>query len=78
MGVMGKRRLSGGEQLAARLEERGLSQCDLSGKLEVSTSAVSRWVSGERTPSLEMAFRLEDELGIPAEDWLTASTGTDG
>lgn len=59
-----------GEQLSTRLDEIGLSRTDLSVRLEVSTAAISRWISGERTPSLEKAFLLERELGIPAESWL--------
>lgn len=76
---MGKpRTIPVSEQLATRLEKLGLSQRDLSLRLDVSTAAVSRWISGERTPSLEMAFLLERELGIPAESWLCPRTGTDG
>ena len=66
------RRLVGGELLAAVLEERALSRSTLCTKLDINESAVSRWISGERTPSLEMAHRLERELGIPTEAWLHA------
>lgn len=65
--------------LSERLSEMGLSQHDLSVRLGVSAGAVSRWVSGERQPSLEMALLLQRELGIPAESWVVQRrTGTDG
>lgn len=73
------RRLTAGERLEARLRELGLSRTDLCARLKISSSALSRWISGERLPSLELAFRLEKELGFPAESWLvTPRTGTDG
>jgi transcriptional regulator with XRE-family HTH domain len=58
-------------RLAARLDELGLTQSELSERLGVSTSAVSRWLSGDRRPSLEKAFEIESDLGIPAELWLS-------
>lgn len=66
------------QTLEENLERRGWSQTDLAERLGVSTAAVSRWLSGERTPSLEMAFRIEELLGIPAETWRPERTGTDG
>jgi plasmid maintenance system antidote protein VapI len=76
---MGKARLSGGEILLARLGTLKLSQLELADRLGVSTASVCRWISGERTPSLEMALLLETELCIPVESWLLIPvTGTDG
>lgn len=62
--------------LEAKLYELGLTQADLSKRIGVSTGAVSRWLSGDRRPTLALAFRMESELGIPAELWIR--TGTDG
>lgn len=68
---MGKtRRLTVGERLAVRLEETGLNQSELSARLGVFDSAVSRWISNKRRPSLRMAIAIEKMLGIPAESWL--------
>jgi transcriptional regulator with XRE-family HTH domain len=64
------RKPSTGDRLSERLAQKKWSQCEFAERLGISTSAVSRWISGERKPSLEMAFLLEEELGIPAEDWL--------
>jgi len=55
--------------LRVRLEEKGWNQTRLSEEIRVSSAVVSRWLSGERHPSLEMACRMEAALGIPAEAW---------
>ncbi len=60
------------EQLRARLKKLEWSQLDLATAIGVNPGVVSRWLSGERTPSLEMAFRIErSKIGIPAEAWIT-------
>lgn len=61
---------TGRERLAHTLAERGLSQQQLEKDLDVSAGIVSRWLAGKRVPSLEMAMRMERELGVPAESWL--------
>ncbi|ATC34633.1 helix-turn-helix transcriptional regulator [Caulobacter sp. SL161] len=40
--------------------------------LGISKGYVSQLVSGARTPSLELAVRIERELGIPPSAWLPA------
>jgi transcriptional regulator with XRE-family HTH domain len=57
------------ERLRGRLEEKGWSQSRLGEEISVSSAVVSRWLSGDRTPSLEMACRIENALGIPVEAW---------
>ena len=54
------------------MEERGWNQTQLSAAMDVEPAVVSRWLSGARTPSLRMAHRIEERLGIPAEEWLGA------
>lgn len=34
-----------------------------------SAPLISMWISGERTPGLPNAFRLQKVTGIPAEHW---------
>jgi len=63
------------QRLATRLEELGLSQADLGTRLAVSPASVSRWLSGERTPLLEMAFLIQRQFGIPADSWIEACHG---
>lgn len=57
------------ERLKARLEEKGWSQSRLGEEIDASAAVVSRWLSGDRSPSLEMACRIESVLGIPVEVW---------
>jgi transcriptional regulator with XRE-family HTH domain len=37
--------------------------------VDPGTGLVSRWVSGERTPTLEMACRICEAIGLPVEAW---------
>jgi|GEM_PF-4064403 len=63
------------EQLRARLKKLEWSQLDLATAIGVNPGVVSRWVSGERSPSLEMAFRIQkSKVAIPAESWITHAT----
>ena len=62
-------RPSAAEILRAHLDERGWSQARLGKEITVSTAVVSRWLSGDRSPSLEMACRIEAALGIPVATW---------
>lgn len=58
-------------RLRARLEKLEWSQNDLAHAIGVAPSVVSRWVRGDRAPSLEMAFRIErSKIGIEAEAWI--------
>jgi transcriptional regulator with XRE-family HTH domain len=68
-----------GDRLRARIDELGWTQNDLADRLGVSAGVVSRWLSGERTPSLEMAFRIQNsEVGIAADAWLRSSPDDTG
>jgi transcriptional regulator with XRE-family HTH domain len=55
--------------LRERMGTMGWNQTRLSEQLAVSSSVISRWLSGERTPTVEMACRIEDLLGIPVRLW---------
>lgn len=60
------------ERLRARLDELGWSQTDLAKAIGASTTIVSRWLSGERVPSLDMAFRIQNsEVALPADIWIS-------
>lgn len=66
---------SASDRLKARLDELGWSQRDLAREVKTSAAVVCRLVSGERAPSLDLAFRIEkSEVGIPAAAWVTHST----
>ena len=60
------------ERLRSRLKELGWTQVELAEAVRASTANVSRWLSGDRTPSLRMAFRIQrSAVGIPADAWIT-------
>jgi transcriptional regulator with XRE-family HTH domain len=66
------------ERLRLRLTELGWSQTDLAKAIEVSTGVVSRWLSGDRVPSLDMAFRIQkSEVALPADAWVTHAANDD-
>lgn len=76
MGDMSER-VSGAELLRRRLVDLGWSQTELSRRIDASTGIVSRWLAGQRKPSLEMAFRIEVAAGLPAESWVDDPTPAD-
>lgn len=49
-------------ELAERLKGIGISE-----------SYASQLVNGRRTPSLRLALRIEQQLGIPASNWSKAA-----
>lgn len=73
------KRTKGAERLRARLVQLEMNQVELCERIGADPSQVSRWLSGERAPSLKYASRLLAELGIPIDAWVEGSrTGTDG
>lgn len=78
-------------RIEERLRAKKMSQKDLAEKLDVTEVTVSRWLSGERDPSIETLNRIADALGTttsyffitddwqnekkPAEDKSGMSTG---
>ena len=46
-------------------KEKGLTQEDLARKLFVTRQAVSRWETGETTPSIDMTKLIAAELDVP-------------
>ncbi len=66
-------------RLQARLKELGWKAADLAEAIKVSPAVVSRWLSGGRVPSLEMAFKIQNSaVALPADVWLAtpASEGS--
>ena len=67
------------ERLRVRLRELGWTQLEFSEVIGASPANVSRWLSGERTPSLDMAFRIQrSAVGLPADAWVTHAAEESG
>lgn len=60
-----------GRRIVRRREELGWSQNELSRRLGVPRSRVSRWESGAHAPSLDGLRELSGVLGITADELLT-------
>lgn len=59
-----------GRRLRELREGRGLTQLQLAYILDVTPAAISLWETGQRCPDAEHVYRMERELGLPAETWL--------
>ena len=55
--------------LVAAMERAHMSAHDVAEAMWVNDSTVCRWLTGERSPGLEMAVALERRLGVPVEAW---------
>jgi HTH-type transcriptional regulator / antitoxin HigA len=60
-----------GEILEEALLERGMSNAELARRAEMSEKHVSQLVNGKVPLSMDVAFKLEQVLGIPASLWLS-------
>ena len=68
---MSKRKTNEGALALRRvMRKRGLSQGDVRRATDVTPGVVSRWLTGERCPSLASAIRLRDAYRIKLELWL--------
>lgn len=66
-----------GELLKDELQERGISQKQLSVMTGIKPSAISETIHGKRSVSKNMAVALEKALGISAEMWMNLQTQYD-
>jgi transcriptional regulator with XRE-family HTH domain len=62
--------------LARYLDKTRLTQTQFSRRFGIANSQVSNWLHGNRRPSLDAAFRLEDATdgAIPARAWMKKKT----
>jgi len=63
-----------GELIKDELQERGLTQKQLSEMTGIKASVISETVTGKRPVSLKVAVALEKALGIPADIWMNLQT----
>ena len=57
-------------RMRAWLKRHGMTQASLCAELSISPAHLSQILSGTRTPSLELAFRLQERTGISARSFL--------
>ena len=53
------------KRIDEKLKSKNMTQRDLAIKLDVTEVTVSRWLSGERDPSIETLHRIADALDTP-------------
>ena len=53
------------DALAQARKEAGMTQEELARKVFVTRQAISRWETGETTPSIDMTKLLASALGVP-------------
>ena len=58
--------------------DKGMSQQDLTKKMYVDKSTVSRWESGHRLPGAAMIYKLADVLGVDVNVQLSAAAESGG
>lgn len=58
-------------QLLEFLIENDISQKDFAERINVSQSSISRYLTGEVTPTVLVAVKIKDETGgaVTCEDW---------
>lgn len=55
-----------GDQLAEARKEQGISRTEAANRLFTTPATISRWESGDRTPSLRQVFHIAQAYGVPA------------
>ena len=64
-----------GNNIRRRLRINGITQKELTKELHVTEATVSRWVTGERQPSVYALYRMARFLGATMEELME---GVDG
>ena len=59
-----------GDNIKNSRKKAGVSQAELAERLQVYQKDVSRWETGERTPSLEVFAKICTELNVSADELL--------
>lgn len=70
------RRKDGAAQLAEIEQRTGQTHEQIAKRLKTTGATVSRLVTRERGPGLELAVRIRKVLGIPVEAWTRDSSSS--
>lgn len=68
----------GARELRAWIRRSGLKQVEAARRFGVTQSELSRWLSGERVPTLAKAVIVEAETGILERAWTDISRADSG
>jgi transcriptional regulator with XRE-family HTH domain len=60
---------TGAALLAAAIDSMGLGVREAARIASVDCGAMSRWIRGQRGPSVSAACRLRDAFGVPVDAW---------
>jgi plasmid maintenance system antidote protein VapI len=55
--------------LTRKIEDMGLSKTQAAEMIKADRSSLYRWLTGARSPHVEVAARIEDAFGISARLW---------
>lgn len=64
-----------GEILREELQERGIKQKDFARTIGVQATHLNEFIKGKRNLNEDLALKLESQLGIPFETWMSLHTG---
>jgi transcriptional regulator with XRE-family HTH domain len=64
--------------LAAYLDENGITQAEFAARMGIGQAAVSRILNGSRRPSLPLALRIAAEANIPIESLMPPAGARNG
>lgn len=62
-------KLGMGKRITERLNELGMSQCELAKKVKITEVSLSRYINGDRTPKGPVISSIARALGVTS-DWL--------
>ena len=57
-----------GRRIRGALDKRGMTQRELAERVEITEAAMSRYVSGKRTPGVQTLMKMAKELFVPLSD----------
>lgn len=66
-----------GRILQMELDERKIRHSTLAQQLGIAPTNLSNYINGKRNFTAEFALKLEDALGIPANNWVNLQAGYD-
>lgn len=54
-------------KITNKMQEEGISQKQLAEKIGVTQQAISKWLNGDRSPRMDVLYRICDAVGLSKE-----------